>query len=88
VQKKFRHRGNKEGALNAFRALESAGLGKLKTEEKDKLNHLNHTAQVYVFEKAGIDQDNLDALAVKLSQFGVSLTQYQKTLQQKDIIKS
>ena len=36
AQKKFRHRGNKEGALNAFHALESAGLGKLKTEEKDR----------------------------------------------------
>ena len=40
-----------------------------------------------MFEKAGIDQGNLDAIAVKLSQFGVSLTQYQKTLQQKDIVK-
>ena len=36
AQKKFRQRGNKDGALNAFRALESAGLGKLKTEEKDR----------------------------------------------------
>lgn len=40
-----------------------------------------------MFEKAGIDQGNLDAIAVKLSQFRVSLTQYQKTLQQKDIVK-
>ena len=36
AQKKFRHRGNKEGALNAFHALESAGLGKLKTDEKEE----------------------------------------------------
>lgn len=83
AQKKFRQRGNKDGALNAFRALESAGLGKLKTEEKDR-----GTAEVYVFEKISVDKDKLEDLAAKLGQFGVSLTQYQRTLIQKDIIKS
>ena len=41
------------------------------------LKHLNRSVQVYVFEKAGNDQGNLDAIAVKLSQFGATLTQYQ-----------
>ena len=44
--------------------------------------------QVYVFEKADIDQSNLDAIAVKLTHFSVSLAQYQKMLQQEDIVKS
>ena len=94
--KKFRSRGNKDGALTAMKALEADGLGKLLDKGAHRgtsvvstavqsikivLNFILH-AQVYKFKKAPIPENNIEDFATKLAKYGLSLQDYQKALKE------
>jgi hypothetical protein len=73
--KKFRSRGNKEGALQAMRALEADGLGKL----IEKSSHRG-ASSLYTFHKTPIPSSNVEEFAKALSKYGISLSDYQRSL--------
>ncbi len=43
--------------------------------------------QTYIFAKEPVDDGKLEELAEKLSPFGVTIPQYQRTLQQEEIVQ-
>ena len=41
--------------------------------------------QVYVFHKEEVNEDNMDDMLQKLSKYGLTISQYQASFQQKEI---
>lgn len=83
-----------------MKALEADGLGKVLKKDHHRgtsavsyiyyaldWSYLQDTiVQVYQFEKTPIPQENLEQFATKLSRYGISLTDYQRSLQPQSVL--
>ena len=99
AMKKFRDKGNKDGAVRGLQLLEDSGIGRLisrrpprGTNMVQKFHHNHHFLivllfQLYTFEKSPLPSDaqEMAAFAEKLSPFGVSLKQYKTAMEMDDI---
>jgi hypothetical protein len=96
--KKFRKKGNKDGAVRAFFRLEDEGLGKVLELGSGGVCVVSHRfylysclldgeLQQYEFDKVPVpeDKDERVALSKKLQKYNISLTQYIHVLRQKDL---
>uniref|UniRef100_A0A1X7U711 Uncharacterized protein n=1 Tax=Amphimedon queenslandica TaxID=400682 RepID=A0A1X7U711_AMPQE len=81
-QRKFRDKGNKDGAVRGLKMLQEAGLGKLIEVKAQRGTNL-----MYEFEKTPVPEDskNKSIFLEKLFSFCVSLTQYKAANSLEDV---